>query len=46
LTEAAKADLGMYAKSSNAFLTDLADGAQTLIDLVGDYGQAGYVFNG
>jgi hypothetical protein len=46
LTEAAKADIGQYARSSNAFLTDLADGAETLIDLVGAYGQADYVFNG
>ena len=40
------ADIGMYAQSYNAFLTDLADGAQTFVDLVGVYGQASYVFNG
>jgi hypothetical protein len=46
LTEAAKADIGVMARASNAFLTDLADGAQTLIDLVGTYAQADWAFGG
>ena len=39
LTEAAKADVGIYARSSNAYLADLADGAQFLVDMVGVYAQ-------
>ena len=42
LGEAVKADVGMYAKSNDAFLTDLADGAAFAVDLVGVYGKAEY----
>lgn len=42
LAEAAKADVGMYARSNEAFLLDLADGAEFSVDLVGVYGEAGY----
>ena len=45
LTEAAKADLGVLARSSNAYLTDLADGAAYLVDIVGVYGQSGWAHN-
>jgi hypothetical protein len=40
LAEAAKADIGTYARASDAFLTDLADGAAFAVDLVGVYGAA------
>jgi Ca2+-binding RTX toxin-like protein len=46
LAEAAKADVGMYAKSNDAFLADLADGAAFAIDLIGVYGKAEYAFIG
>ncbi len=46
LGEAAKADVGMYAKASDAFLNDLADGATFAIDLVGVYGKAEYNYAG
>ncbi|WP_369062391.1 matrixin family metalloprotease [Caulobacter sp. 73W] len=42
LAEAEKADLGIYARSNAAFLTDLADGAAYGVDLVGVYGQASF----
>ncbi len=42
LGEAAKADLGTYARSNEAFLTDLADGAHTHVDLVGVYALPAY----
>lgn len=42
LAEAEKADLGLYARSNAAFLTDLADGATYGVDLVGVYGQASF----
>ena len=42
LAEAAKSDVGMYSKASDAFLTDLADGASFGVDLVGVYGQPGF----
>ncbi len=46
LAEAAKADLGVYARSSDQFLLDLQDGAASFaVDLVGTYGQADFVFN-
>ena len=45
LTEAAKADLGVLARSSNAYLADLADGAEHLIDIVGVYAQSGWAHN-
>jgi len=46
LAEAAKADIGMYSKANDAFLTDLADGATFAIDLVGVYGKAEYNYAG
>jgi len=46
LSEAAKADIGMYSKANNAFLADLADGASFAIDLVGVYGKAEYNYAG
>ena len=46
LAEAEKADLGMYAKSNDALLADVAvNGAPFGVDLVGVYGQASYVFH-
>jgi serralysin len=46
LGEAVKADVGTYAKSNNAFLSDLADGATFSIDLVGAYGKPEFAFIG
>ncbi len=46
LAEAEKADIGQYALSNAAFLTDLADGASFAIDLIGVYGRASYDFGG
>jgi uncharacterized protein YkwD len=46
LAEAEKADVGMFARSNAAFLTDLADGAAYNVDLVGTYGRPEYVFAG
>lgn len=46
LTEAAKADVGFYARSSNAYLADLADGAQFLVDIVGAYSHPEWAFEG
>lgn len=40
LAEAMKADAGMYAKASNAYFVDMADGAPFQVDLVGVYGKA------
>jgi Ca2+-binding RTX toxin-like protein len=45
LAEAEKADLGVYAKVNDAFLTDLADGATFAVDMVGVYGKPEYVFH-
>ena len=39
LAEAVKADTGMYARANDAFLIDLADGANFAVDLVGLYGK-------
>jgi hypothetical protein len=39
LAEAEKIDDGTYALSNQAYLTDLADGAQFRVDLIGVYGQ-------
>ena len=44
LTEAVKADLGTYALSNDAFLADLADGADFGGDIVGIYGRPEYAF--
>jgi hypothetical protein len=46
LAEAEKADVGMYARSNEAFLTDLADGAAFAVDIVAAYGKPEYVFTG
>ena len=43
LTEAAKADVGVFARSANAYLVDLADGAPFLVDMVGVYAQPGWI---
>ncbi|MEO6340491.1 MAG: FG-GAP-like repeat-containing protein [Caulobacteraceae bacterium] len=46
LAEAVKADLGVYAKSNDAFLTDVAlHNAPFGVDLVGVYNQPGFVFH-
>ncbi|MCC7266775.1 MAG: hypothetical protein IT546_09780, partial [Caulobacteraceae bacterium] len=45
LTEAAKADVGTLVRSSNAYLADLADGAEFLVDIVGVYAQPDWVHN-
>jgi len=46
LAEAVKADVGMYAKANDAFMLDLADGANFAVDLVGVYGKADYNYAG
>lgn len=46
LAEAEKADLGVYARSNAAFLTDLADGAPMAINLIGAYSKPEYTFTG
>ncbi|HEY8616169.1 M10 family metallopeptidase [Phenylobacterium sp.] len=46
LAEAVKADLGVYARANAAFLTDLADGAEFAVDLVGVYGRPEYAYGG
>ena len=46
LAEAVKADVGMYAKSNDALLTDLADGATLAVNLVGVYGHPEYAYGG
>ncbi|WP_293681249.1 right-handed parallel beta-helix repeat-containing protein, partial [uncultured Phenylobacterium sp.] len=46
LVEAEKADLGVYAKSNAAFLTDLADGAAYNVDLIGAYSKPEYTYLG
>jgi serralysin len=46
LAEAEKADLGVYAKSNDAFLTDVAlHNAPFGVDLIGAYNQPGFVFH-
>ncbi|HEY8616172.1 family 16 glycosylhydrolase, partial [Phenylobacterium sp.] len=45
LAEAEKADLGVYARANAAYLTDLADGAEYGVNLVGVYGHADYVYD-
>lgn len=46
LAEAEKANVGVYAKSNAAFLTDLADGATYNVDLIGVYGTPEYNYLG
>ena len=43
LTEAAKADIGLFARASNAYLQDLADGAEFRVDMIGVYAQPDWV---
>jgi serralysin len=45
LAEAEKADLGTYARSNAAFLTDISDGGSWAVDLIGVYGKPEYIFN-
>lgn len=45
LAEAVKADLGTFALSSDAFLTDLVKGAAYNVDLIGVYARPEYVFH-
>ncbi|MCC7266970.1 MAG: M10 family metallopeptidase [Caulobacteraceae bacterium] len=45
LAEAEKIDDGTYALSNHAYLTDLADGAAFLVDLVGVYGQPDFALS-
>ena len=42
LAEAEKGNIGTYALSNHAYLTDLADGAPFLVDLIGAYSQPGF----
>lgn len=44
LSEAAKADVGLYARANNDLLVDLADGAQLGVDLIATYGKDDYIF--
>lgn len=46
LAEAAKADVGTYSKSNDAFLIDLADGATFAVDLIGIYSRPEFVYLG
>jgi len=46
LAAAATENVGLYAKASDAFLTDLADGATFAVNLVGVYGKAEYNYAG
>lgn len=46
MAEAAKADVGAYARSNDAFLIDLADGANFAVDLIGVYNRPEYAFTG
>lgn len=44
LAEAVKADVGIYARSNDAFLFDLADGANFAVSLTGVYGNEQYAY--
>ena len=46
LSEAVKADAGLYARANDAFLADLADGALFAVDLIGVYGKPDFAFPG
>ena len=46
LVEAVKADLGVFAKSADAYLLALSSGTHTHVDLVGAYSQPAYAYNG
>ena len=47
MSEAEKADLGTYAKSSDAFLTDVANGQTSFgVDLIGQYAKPAYAYTG
>ena len=43
LAVAAIEGVGVYSKSNDAYLTDLADGAGYEVDIVGVYGQSDFV---
>ena len=47
LSQAAQADLGTYAKSNDAFLTDVANSQASFgVDLIGAYAKPGYAYMG
>lgn len=46
LAEAVKADIGTYAKSNDAYLTDLSDGAGYAFDLIGVYAKPEFDYVG
>ena len=47
LSQAAQADLGVYAKSNDVFLTDVANGQASFgVDLVGAYAKPAYAYTG
>ena len=47
LSQAAQSDLGTYAKSNDAFLTDVANGQASFgIDLIGAYAKPAYAYMG
>ena len=46
LAEAAKGDIGVYSRASNAYLHDAASTFQYAVDLVGFYGKAEYIYGG
>ena len=46
LAEAVKADVGAYARANDAFLTDLSDGADYQVNLIGLYGRADFAIGG
>ena len=46
LAEAVKADIGMYAKANDAFLSDLSGNLGYKADLVGVYGSPSYIVGG
>lgn len=46
LAEGERSDTGSYAKSNDAFLTDLADGAEFSVDLIGVYGRPEFAYLG
>ena len=47
LSQAAQGDLGVYAKSNDAFLTDVANGQASFgVDLIGAYAKPAYAYTG
>ncbi len=45
LAEGVKADLGVYARSNDAYLADLVDGGPYAVDLIGAYGRPEFVYD-